>query len=88
MATVIVPVSRGGRERRRGAGEQQGAAAGLGHAGRGGVYLAGLQAQLLEEPGGAFEAGTAELAQELLKSVSDEEAANNGAEDGDSERHA
>ena len=79
---------RGGAERRRGAREQQRAAARLGQAGRGGVDLARPQAERFEEPGGALEAMTAELAQELLQPVTDEEAADDGAEDGDSERHA
>jgi hypothetical protein len=77
-----------GRQRRRGARDQQRAAAGLGDARGGGVDLARPQAERLEESGGPVEAVTAELAQELLQPVADEEAADDGPENRDTERHA
>jgi hypothetical protein len=67
---------RRGGLRRREAGEDQRPAARLGRTGRERVRPPGPQPDLLEHVGGLVESAAAEPAEQLLRPVADEEAAN------------
>ena len=88
MAVIIVPVMRPAATGVSAPSVEQRAADGLGGAGRGGVALAGLEAELSKNRAVPVEAVAAEPAEQLLRPVTDEQRADDEAKCGSPEVHA